>query len=90
MAPWVCLLVGARLEQGRDRRIAWSLHGRSPVVRRVRRCMPPPGVRPAPSGALRAIDPCGAAAILTDLRSAPPSAAIPVCRRYYSEWRGGT
>ena len=29
-----------------------------------------------PQGALRAIDPCGAAAILTDLRSAPPAAAI--------------
>ena len=30
----------------------------------------------APQGALRAIDPCGAAAILADLRSAPPEAAI--------------
>jgi hypothetical protein len=30
----------------------------------------------APGGALRAIDPCGAAAFLADLRSAPPSAAI--------------
>src|SRR5215208_6854406 len=33
----------------------------------------------APSGALRAIDPCGTAAFLADLRSAPPAAAIPTC-----------
>ena len=31
----------------------------------------------APQGALRAIDPCDAAAILADRRSAPPTAAIP-------------
>jgi hypothetical protein len=30
----------------------------------------------APQGALRAIDPCGAAAILADLRSAPQAAAV--------------
>jgi hypothetical protein len=33
----------------------------------------------APQGALRAIDPCGAAALLADLRSAPPAAAISAC-----------
>jgi len=35
--------VAARLDQGGDRWIAWSLHARSPVVRSVRACVPPGG-----------------------------------------------
>src|SRR6266508_3570 len=40
----------------------------------------------APSGALRAIDPYGAAAFLADLRSAPPAAAISACPGCHSRW----
>ena len=44
----------------------------------------------APSGALRAIDPCGTAAFLADLRSAPPAAAIPTCPGGHPGWYGMT
>ena len=52
------LLAAARLDQGRDRGIALSLHARSPWVRSVWGCMPPSGGSgaAAPGGALRAID----------------------------------
>jgi hypothetical protein len=36
-----------------------------------------------PSGALRAIDSCGASALLADLRSAPPAAVITACPGYH-------
>ena len=52
------LLVAARLDQGRDRWIAWSFYARSPWVWNVWGCMPPSGGSgaAAPGGALRAID----------------------------------
>jgi hypothetical protein len=43
-----------------------------------------------PSGALRAIDPCGTAAFLADLRSAPRAAAIPTCPGGHPRWYGMT
>jgi hypothetical protein len=43
-----------------------------------------------PQGALRAIDPCGTAACLADLRSAPPSPAIPTCPGGHPGWYGMT
>jgi hypothetical protein len=75
-AKAICRTPRRSLNRGRDRRPRTARRGAT-LALPGRPTGPPWGNgAAAPQGALRAIDPYDAAAILADLRSAPPSAAI--------------
>jgi hypothetical protein len=71
-------LVAARLDQAADRRIAWSLHRRSPVGSERPGLYGPLGGVERPGRKVRFARLIHAARprLLADLRSAPPAAAI--------------
>jgi hypothetical protein len=81
-----------RRAEGCDLRTCLRLRWRIPAAPAHPRCCWSVPLRrsgvAAPSGALHAIDPCGAAAFLADLRSAPPSVAVSACPGCHVGWCG--